>query len=60
MLAAHVVIVPHGGTIEFRMCKLAAKGQGYNPNDIHSFVSMVPMGDAEIVKLQQEGFAYMH
>lgn len=49
-----------GGIIEFRMCKLAAKGQGYNPKDIHGFVSMVPMGDAEIVKLQQEGFAYMH
>ena len=49
-----------GGIIEFRMCKLAAKSQGYSPKDIHGFVSMVPMGDAEIVKLQQEGFAYMH
>jgi len=27
---------------------------------LRGFVSMVPMGVAEIVKLQQEGFAYMH
>lgn len=48
-----------GGVIEFRMCKISAKSQGYEPKDIHGFVSMVPMGDAEIVKLQQEGYAYM-
>ena len=48
-----------GGIIEFRMCKIAAQGHGYQPKDIHGFVSMVPMGDAEIVRLQQEGFAYM-
>jgi intracellular sulfur oxidation DsrE/DsrF family protein len=48
-----------GGIIEFRMCKLAAQSLGYKPKDIHGFVSMVPMGDAEIVRLQQEGYAYM-
>lgn len=48
-----------GGTIEFRMCKLAAQSLGYQAKDIHGFVSMVPMGDAEIVRLQHEGFAYM-
>jgi len=48
-----------GGIIEFRMCKLAAQSQGFTPKDIHGFVSMVPMGDAEIVRLQQEGYAYM-
>jgi intracellular sulfur oxidation DsrE/DsrF family protein len=48
-----------GGIIEFRMCKIAAKGHGFEPNDIHGFVSMVPMGDAEIIRLQQEGYAYM-
>lgn len=48
-----------GGIIEFRMCKLAAQSLGYVPADIHGFVSMVPMGDAEIIRLQQEGFAYM-
>ena len=48
-----------GGIIEFRMCKLAAQSLGFKPKDIHGFVSMVPMGDAEIVRLQQEGYAYM-
>lgn len=48
-----------GGVIEFRMCKIAAKGLGFEPKDIHGFVSMVPMGDAEIIRLQQDGYAYM-
>ena len=48
-----------GGIIEFRMCRVAAKGRGYGARDIHGFVTMVPMGDAEIVRLQQEGYAYM-
>lgn len=46
--------------IELRMCKIAAKSQGYDPEDIQGFVTMVPMGDAEIVRLQySEGHAYM-
>ena len=49
-----------GGIIEFRMCRIAARGHGYAPKDIHGFVKMVPMADAEIVRLQQEeGYAYM-
>jgi len=49
-----------GGIIKFEMCKIAAKGQGYDPQDIHGFVEVVPMADAEIVRLQsQEGYAYM-
>ena len=48
------------GNIRFRMCKIAAQGQGFAPEDIHGFVEMVPMADAEIVRLQQEeGHAYM-
>ena len=47
------------GLIEFRMCKLAAEGLGFQPEDIHGFVSLVPMADAEIVRLQQAGYAYM-
>ncbi len=39
---------------------IAAEGQGYQPQDIHGFVEMVPMGDAEIIRLQYvEGHAYM-
>lgn len=48
------------GPIEFRMCRVAARGHGYEPEDIHGFVKLVPMADGEIVKLQQEGgYAYM-
>lgn len=31
----------------------------YRPSDVHGFVQMVPMADAEIVRLQKEGYAYM-
>ncbi len=49
-----------GGTIEIRMCRIAARGHGFEPEDIHGFVQIVPMADAEIVRLQQEeGYAYM-
>ncbi|MEE9303668.1 MAG: hypothetical protein V3U84_07760 [Thiotrichaceae bacterium] len=47
-------------TLKIKMCKIAAEGQGYQPKDIHGFVEMVPMGDAEIIRLQfEEGHAYM-
>ena len=46
--------------ISIRMCKIAAQSQGFAPEDIHGFVEMVPMGDAEIIRLQYEdGYAYM-
>ena len=48
-----------GGVIEFRMCRLAAQGQGFKPQDIHGFVKMVPMADTEIIDLQSKGYAYM-
>lgn len=48
-----------GGIIEFKMCRIAAEGHGFKPEGIHGFVTMVPMGDAEIVRLQHEGYAYM-
>lgn len=49
-----------GGIIQFHMCKIAARAHGYDPEDIHGFVDMVPMADAEIIRLQaEEGYAYM-
>lgn len=46
--------------LTIKMCKLAAEGHGYKPKDIHGFVKIVPMGDAEIVRLQnEEQHAYM-
>lgn len=47
------------GIIEFRMCRVAARGHGLLPEDIHGFVSIVPMADAEIIELQEKGFAYI-
>lgn len=48
------------GPVEFRMCVVAARAHGYAPGDMHGFVRMVPMADAELVKLQREqGYAYM-
>ena len=49
-----------GDVIDIRMCKIAARGHGYEPGQIHGFVNMVPMADAEIIRLQQEEeYAYM-
>jgi intracellular sulfur oxidation DsrE/DsrF family protein len=46
--------------LKIKMCKIAAEGQGYQPKDIHGFIEMVPMGDAEIIRLQyEENHAYM-
>jgi intracellular sulfur oxidation DsrE/DsrF family protein len=48
------------GPVEFRMCRVAARGHGLEPGDINGFVKVVPMADAEIVRLQQEqGYVYM-
>jgi intracellular sulfur oxidation DsrE/DsrF family protein len=48
------------GPIEIRVCKLAAQSRGYEPEDLHGFVQVVPMADAEIIRLQREqGYAYM-
>jgi intracellular sulfur oxidation DsrE/DsrF family protein len=46
--------------ITIKMCKIAAQSQGFSPEDIHGFIEMVPMGDAEIIRLQyEENHAYM-
>ena len=49
-----------GDVVKIKMCKLAAEGQGFEPADIHGFVELVPMGDAEIIRLQfDEAHTYM-
>lgn len=45
--------------IRFRLCRASARIQGYDSSDFHEFVTVVPMADAEIVQLQQEGYAYL-
>lgn len=58
MARAHSLTL--SGPIEFRVCKLAARSRGYEPTDLHGFVQVVPMADAEIIRLQrEEGYAYM-
>lgn len=48
------------GFIKVKMCKIAAASYDLEPKDIHGFVEMVPMGDAEIIRLEnEEGHAYM-
>lgn len=59
-LMARAQSLTQAGPIEFRMCEVAARSRGYQAGDIHGFVRMVPMADAELVKLQrEEGYAYM-
>ncbi|MGD8743597.1 MAG: DsrE family protein [Granulosicoccaceae bacterium] len=53
-LMARAQSLINSGNIRFRMCKLAAQGHGFKPEDIHGFVEVVPMADAEIIRLQQE------
>ncbi len=49
-----------GTPIEFRLCRVAARMRGLSPNDMHGYVTVVPMADAEIIRLQkQENYAYM-
>lgn len=46
--------------LTIKMCKIAAQSQGHSPEDIHGFIEIIPMGDAEIIRLQhEEGHAYM-
>jgi len=46
--------------LKIKMCQVAAEAHGFKPEEIHGFVEMVPMGDAEIIRLQnEENHAYM-
>ncbi|MFI9652655.1 DsrE family protein, partial [Guyparkeria halopsychrophila] len=47
------------GNIEYRLCAVAAALRDVEPEDVHGFVKVVPMADAEIIELQHEGYAYM-
>ncbi|WP_019626744.1 DsrE family protein [Thioalkalivibrio sp. ALJT] len=47
------------GNIEFRMCEASARLRGIELPDIHGFVNVVPMADAEIIELQHEGYQLM-
>jgi len=48
-----------GEVIQFRLCLASAKMQGFTPKDFDRWVQLVPMADAEIIKLQHAGYAYI-
>ncbi len=58
-LMARAYSLSVGGVIDFRLCRAAARLAGFQPQDFHGFITPVPMADAEIVELQQQGYAYM-
>jgi hypothetical protein len=47
MLRARSLTV--AGTVEFRMCRVAARGYDLEADEIHGFMKVAPMADAEIV-----------
>ena len=49
-----------GEVIQFRLCQASATMQGYGHDDFEGFIKLVPMADAEIVRLQYDGYAYLH
>ena len=50
----------HAEVIQFRVCQASAKMQGLGKKDFDNFIQLVPMADAELIKLQQAGYAYLH
>lgn len=48
-----------GEIIKFKVCEASAKMQGFSKKDFPEFTKMVPMADAEIVMLQNNGYAYL-
>lgn len=46
--------------IQFRLCQMSARMQGYSKKDFPEFIALVPMADAELVQLQRTGYAYLH
>jgi len=45
--------------VQFRLCQASARMQGFSGSDFARFVQLVPMADAEIVRLQHDGYAYL-
>lgn len=46
--------------IQLRLCTASAKIQGFKKTDFHEFIAMIPMADAEIIELQNKGYAYLN
>jgi len=48
-----------GEIIQFRVCEASAKIQGFSHEQFDTFLQLVPMADAEIIQLQNLGYAYL-
>ena len=48
-----------GEIINFRVCAASARMQGFKTSDFPTFIKIVPMADAEIIQLQNHGYAYL-
>lgn len=46
--------------VEFRMCNNAMKAAGYQADDMHGFITVVPAGFPEIAYLQSQGYRYIN
>lgn len=46
--------------VDFRMCNNALTAAGYEPEDMHGFVTVVPAGFPEIAYLQHQGYEYVN
>lgn len=46
--------------VEFRMCHNAMRAAGFQAEDMHGFVTIVPAGFAEIALLQSQGYEYVN
>lgn len=46
--------------VEFKMCNNAMKAAGFNAEDMHGFITVVPAGFPEIAYWQGEGYKYIN
>lgn len=46
--------------VEFKMCNNAMKAAGFEANDMHGFITVVPAGFPELVYWQSKGYQYIN
>lgn len=46
--------------VEFKMCNQAMRAAGFAPEDMHGFITVVPIGFAELALWQSRGYQYMN
>ncbi|MCQ0969825.1 DsrE family protein [Paracoccus sp. TK19116] len=46
--------------VKFHVCRNAAKGRGYEPDDFYDLITVVPAAVIDIAKYGNEGYSYMY